>query len=70
MLVDGSAPNWLGCAIEHELLTSEPENLKGKSATKESKSGLRYSFLPAAAAAMVPSSFVCGSSMRRGRPLP
>jgi hypothetical protein len=30
MLVDGSAPNWLGCAIEHELLTSEPENLKGK----------------------------------------
>jgi hypothetical protein len=69
MLVDGSAPNRLGCTIEHELLTSEPENLKGKSATKESRSGQRYSFLPAVAV-MVPSSLGCGSSMRHERPLP
>jgi hypothetical protein len=61
MLVDGSAPNRLGCAIEHELLPSEPENLKGKSATKESRSGQRYSFLPSTAT-RVPSSLGCGSS--------
>jgi hypothetical protein len=69
MLVDGSASSRLGCAIEHELLSSEPENLKEKSAIKESRSGQCYSFLPAAAA-MVPSSLGCGSSSRHGHPLP